>query len=168
MMIKKVLAVFALLLLAAWPAAAADELYDYNSPEFKENASQYMCMCGCGQDHYECNMDGCGLNEAFKTEILEMLNAGLSKREIRDYYTEMYGEVILTAPKKTGFSLTAWVTPFVALGVAGAGITLVIRRWVKKANTAYEEAPSDSADKADEVENEVLKSIIDEERKKYY
>ncbi len=44
-----------------------------------------------------------------------MMNKGWDKDKIRDYYVNIYGEEILTAPEKSGFSLTAWVLPFVAL-----------------------------------------------------
>lgn len=163
---KKVIFVWALLLLViAIPAYAGDQ-YDYKSQEFKEVASQFMCMCGCGQDHFECNMQGCGLNDAFKSEIKEMMDNGLNRDEIKDYYVTMYGEEILTAPEKKGFSLVAWVLPFVVLGSAGAGVIYAIRKWIMKTDQT-EEVTSHSSD-LDETEDEIVKSIIDEERKKYY
>lgn len=167
-MVKKIFAIMLLAVLAGMPAFAA-EMYDYISAEFKDNASQFMCMCGCGQDHFECNMDGCGLNDSFKTEILEMMNDGMTQDEIKNHYTGMYGEVILTAPEKKGFSLTAWITPFAALGAAGAGVTLLVRRWVNKSrlNTDHFE-DSEPKDKESELEEEILKAMVDEERKKYY
>lgn len=152
---------------AALPVFATGT-YDFNSPEFRQSAQQYMCLCGCGQDHLECNMDGCGLNDSFKTEILEKLNDGWTQDEIKDFYVGMYGEVILTAPEKSGFSLTAWITPFAVLGVAGVGVVLLIRKWVNNAQLILEEVTVDSNDDVDETEDEVLRSIIDKERKKYY
>ena len=40
-----------------------------------------------------------------------------------------YGEVVLAAPTKKGFNLTAWVLPFVMLVVGGGVVRAVIRRW---------------------------------------
>ena len=140
--------------------------FDYKSQEFKEIASQFMCLCGCGQDHFECNMQGCGLNDSFKAEIREMMDDGLGKDEIKDYYLNMYGEEILTAPERRGFSLVAWVLPFVALGGAGTGVFFVVRKWIAEGK-GVEQIEANSADK-DETEDEIVKSIIDEERKKYY
>ncbi|OIJ20406.1 cytochrome c-type biogenesis protein CcmH [Anaerobacillus alkalidiazotrophicus] len=163
---KKVFFVLVLLLsIVALPVSAEDQ-YDFKSQEFKEVASQFMCMCGCGQDHFECNMQGCGLNDAFKQEMKEMMDDGLNKDEIKDYYVSMYGEEILTAPEKRGFSLAAWILPFFVLGTAGTGLFYVIRKWIK-VNSGSENMSSETND-IDEAEDEIVKSIIDEERKKYY
>ncbi|WP_241657789.1 cytochrome c-type biogenesis protein [Anaerobacillus alkaliphilus] len=163
---KKVMVILTLLLLMTVIPAYAGDQYDYKSAEFKEVASQFMCMCGCGQDHFECNMQGCGLNDSFKSEIKEMMDDGLTKDQIKDYYLSMYGEEILTAPEKKGFSLTAWVLPFVALGVAGIGIVFIIRKWV--AGYKEEETSFEARSEEEELEDEIVKSMIDEERKKYF
>ncbi len=158
--------IVALMFIVAVPTMAQGD-YDRNSPEFRENTSQFMCLCGCGQDHFECNMEGCGLNEQFKTEILEMMNDdGYDKSEIKEHYVAMYGEVILTAPEKSGFSLTAWVTPFILLGGAGGGIIYLIRKWVRKSKQLMKpELPNGLED---ETESDILHSLIDEERKKHF
>lgn len=152
-------------LLIVIPAYAGDD-YDYKSQEFKEVASQFMCMCGCGQDHFECNMQGCGLNDSFKAEIKEMMDDGLDKDEIKNYYVSMYGEEILTAPEKKGFSLTAWILPFAVLGVAGVGVVFAIRKWV--AGNKEEEHLFEAKSEEEELEDDIVKSVIDEERKKYF
>ncbi|RHW41102.1 cytochrome c-type biogenesis protein CcmH [Neobacillus notoginsengisoli] len=139
--------------------------FDYKSKEFKAVASQFSCTCGCGQDHYECDPNTCNLTVEFKKDLVDMMNKGMDKDEIRKYYIGIYGEEILTAPEKEGFSLTAWILPFVALGGAGTALFFVIRKWVKKKGT--EAVPLDELTGQDEVENEILSSIIDEERKKY-
>ncbi|WP_043932808.1 cytochrome c-type biogenesis protein [Bacillus sp. EB01] len=147
------------------PAEAKDKEFDYKSPEFKAVASQFACTCGCGQDHYECDPNTCNLTVEFKADLVGMMNKGMDKDEIRKYYIGIYGEEILTAPEKEGFSLTAWVFPFVALGGAGTAVFFVIRKWVKRKGpqTSIEEEIVGT----DEVEGEILSSIIDEERKKY-
>lgn len=150
------------------PADAAENKneYDYKSPEFKAVASQFMCTCGCGQDHYACDMAGCKNTDAFKQDILTMMKEGKNKDEIREYYVNALGEEILSAPEKKGFSLTAWVLPFAVIGGAGSGIFLVLHRWVRrrKVNLIVE----NPVEPLDEVESEILSSMIDEERKKYY
>lgn len=138
---------------------------DYKSAEFKAVASQFACTCGCGQDHYECDPNTCSLTTQFKKDLVGMMNKGWDKDKIRAYYVNIYGEEILTAPEKSGFSLTAWVLPFVALGAAAIAILIVIRKWVKK--KGMDEPVNDSKSKEDEIEGEILSSIIDEERKKY-
>jgi len=139
--------------------------FDYKSAEFKAVASQFACTCGCGQDHYECDPNTCSLTKDFKKDLVGMMNKGWDKDKIRAYYVNIYGEEILTAPEKSGFSLTAWILPFVALGAAAIGIFIVIRKWVKKKET--DEPVIGSISEEDEIEGEILSSMIDEERKKY-
>lgn len=138
---------------------------DYKSPEFKAVASQFICTCGCGQDHYECDPNTCSLTKSFKQDLVKMMNKGWDKDKIRNYYVKIYGESILTAPEKSGFSLTAWVLPFVVLGLAAVSIFFIIRKWVKRKGT--EELSLENEIKRDDIEGEILSSIIDEERKKY-
>lgn len=146
-------------------AEGTENKYDYKSQEFKAVASQFMCTCGCGQDHYACDMAGCKNTEAFKRDLLSMMKEGKTKDEIREYYVNTLGEEILTAPEKKGFSLMAWVLPFAAIGGAGTGILFVIHRWVRKRKESS--IMEDTGDSVDEVENEILSSMIEEERKKY-
>ena len=42
-----------------------------------------------------------------------MMNKGWDKDKIENYYVNQYGEEILTAPERSGFSLVAWILPFV-------------------------------------------------------
>lgn len=48
--------------------------FDYKSKEFEAAASQFMCTCGCGQDHFECDPKTCNLTIGFKEDIVEMMN----------------------------------------------------------------------------------------------
>ena len=139
--------------------------FDYKSKEFKAVASQFMCTCECGQDHFECDPKTCNLTVGFKEDIVGMMNKGWDKDKIREYYINIYGEEILTAPEKSGFSLVAWVLPFVVLGIAGVAIFFLIRKWVKKKGP--DEGTFDNDIDRDEVEEEILSSMIEEERKKY-
>lgn len=138
---------------------------DYKSAEFKAVASQFACTCGCGQDHFECDPNTCSLTKAFKKDLVGMMDKGWDKDKIRKYYVNIYGEEILTAPEKSGFSLTAWILPFVALGIAALAIFFVIRKWVKKTGTNEPIIENDNEE--DDIEREILSSIIEEERKKY-
>lgn len=156
---------FIFLQASVFDTVAAQKEFDYKSPEFKAVASQFMCTCGCGEDHYECDPNTCAGTKEFKKDIVDMMNKGMDKDEIRQYYLNIYGEEILTAPEKKGFSLVAWVLPFAALGGAGTGVFFVIRRWVKKRGS--QEELEQVTDENDEVEEAILSSMIEEERKKY-
>jgi cytochrome c-type biogenesis protein CcmH len=158
------LLVMVFLFLASTNLAEAKQI-DYKSAAFKAVASQFNCTCGCGQDHYECDPNTCSLTKQFKKDLVGMMNKGWDKDKIRAYYVNIYGEEILTAPEKSGFSLTAWVLPFVVLGLALIGLLFVIRKWVKK--KGIDETTLNLETDKDEVEEEILSSMIDEERKKY-
>lgn len=160
------LLIFLFIFQGALGAYAANKDFDLKSKEFKAVASQFICTCGCGQDHYACDMAGCKNTESFKADLISMMEKGMNKDEIRDYYVKELGEEILTAPEKKGFSLTAWVLPFATIGGAGTGIFFVIRKWVKKQETSEQELVVDNQDN-DVIEEEILSSMIDEERKKY-
>jgi len=158
------LLVMVFLFLASNHLAEAKQI-DYKSAAFKAVASQFNCTCGCGQDHYECDPNTCSLTKQFKKDLVGMMNKGWDKDKIRAYYVKIYGEEILTAPEKSGFSLTVWVLPFVVLGMALVGLIFVIRKWVKK--IGVDEPILVNESHRDEVEGEILSSMIDEERKKY-
>lgn len=146
-------------------ASEANKKYDYKSPEFKAVASQFMCTCGCGQDHYACDMAGCANTDSFKLELVELMEQGMNKDEIREYYVNIFGEEILSAPEKKGFSLTAWVLPFVAIGGAGTGIFFFLRKFIRRRGD--DDFLNQEMTEKDEVEEEILSSMIEEERKKY-
>ena len=64
--------------------------------------------------------------------IRDQVAAGKSPQEIKDYFVSKYGEWVLLAPTTKGFSLFAWVVPFVVL-IAGLALGLIfLRSWTKR------------------------------------
>jgi cytochrome c-type biogenesis protein CcmH len=82
--------------------------------------------------------DYCTLSTAYETrnEIYELLKQGMDKEDILEFLVDKYGERILASPVKSGFHLTAWLLPGVALLLGGSIIVLFVRRWVKKKTMA--------------------------------
>ena len=66
--------------------------------------------------------------------IREQLQQGKTPEQIKAYFVSKYGEWVLLAPSKKGFSLLLWVLPFVALAVGLLLVVLVVRSWVNKKN----------------------------------
>jgi len=64
--------------------------------------------------------------------IRELVQQGKSRQEIQDYFVSRYGEFVLLAPPKHGFSLLVWVLPFLALVIGAGGVYLVARRWATR------------------------------------
>ncbi len=67
-------------------------------------------------------------SDALRNDIRRRLRAGDSEAAILAAYEREYGERILAAPHTAGFGLLAWLTPVVALGLAG----LAVWRWLRR------------------------------------
>lgn len=112
-------AVVVLFILTIAPAFADSELDGVQQ--------NLMCQCGCTMVLSSCE---CGTAEQLRGEIRAMLGEGKSQQQILDFYVAKYGEKVLSAPTKQGFNLTAYITPFAGILIAGAGILLLVRQWV--------------------------------------
>jgi len=64
-----------------------------------------------------------------KADIQQRIDNGQSKDQILDSYVQRYGDVILAAPPKEGFNLSAWVMPFVAIAGAAFLVYMLLKRW---------------------------------------
>jgi cytochrome c-type biogenesis protein CcmH/NrfF len=62
--------------------------------------------------------------------IRERIDAGDTKTEIKDALVAEFGEEVLAAPPKEGFSLLAWVLPLAGIAAAAVTVALLARRWV--------------------------------------
>ncbi len=62
------------------------------------------------------------LAKQMQVAVRDMLAEGSNEREIQDFFVERYGESVLAAPRKEGFSLMVWVVP--PLGMAGGLVAL--------------------------------------------
>jgi len=93
-------------LILAWTALLA------GAATLSDIEKQLMCMCGCGMVLSSCQ---CGTAEDFRAEIQAKLDQGVPPNQIIQDFVARYGETVLAAPTKSGFNLTAWITPFVAV-----------------------------------------------------
>jgi cytochrome c-type biogenesis protein CcmH len=51
-----------------------------------------------------------------------------------DYFVSRYGDFVLLAPPKQGFTLLVWGLPFLAIAAGACGVYLVARRWTAQAD----------------------------------
>ena len=99
----------------AWPAPAAGQS---NEADVRRVASQLRCVVCDHQSVAESNAE---LAAQMREVIREQQAAGRTDREIIQFFVERYGDTILYAPPRRGFSLLAWWVPVVVLLVGAAG-----------------------------------------------
>ena len=99
----------------AWPAPAAGQSSD---ADVRRVASQLRCVVCDHQSVAESNAE---LAAQMRAVIREQQAAGRTDREIIRFFVERYGDTILYAPPRRGFSLLAWWVPVIVLLVGAAG-----------------------------------------------
>lgn len=86
-------------------------------------SGELMCPVCDGQ-----TIDGSNAQIAqdMRVKVRDLLQAGDSNAEIRDYFVLRYGEEILASPEGQGFNLLAWLVPvvIVLVGVVIALLTI--------------------------------------------
>ena len=124
-----------------------------------ENALMCKCDDKCGKVLINCT---CSTADKTRAEFSKMLDSGLTVDAIINMQVEKYGETALSSPTKSGFNLTAWAMPFVALLAGGFSLSKVIEAW--KHNDAPEdqdaedeEASSLSAKHSSRIQEELDK-----------
>lgn len=86
-----------------------------------------MCVCPCTHRVGQCG-DECGQAPQQFSELRQLVEAGGTEQEIYAIYEKKYGVSVLAAPKPEGFSLVAWVAPFVVLLFGTGIVVLAVRR----------------------------------------
>jgi len=123
----------------------------------QEVEESLTCQCGCGLTVHSCNHLQCPSGEPIKKEISERLARGEDKDTIVGAFRARYGEKVLSSPTFSGFNWLAWVTPFAAVLGGGVGVTVVIRRWLRKPPT-----PPPTASTGDDELRRRLKRELDD------
>ncbi len=114
----------------------------YNSADYQEVTGAMVCQCGgCNARVSECAMDRCPSSEPIREEVAGRLQAGESVESILAAFTERYGLRILAAPPASGFHLSVWILPFVALGLGGLLAVRVLGRWKQTSAAVAGNAP---------------------------
>jgi len=64
--------------------------------------------------------------------VRERLAAGDSPAQVRAYFVERYGDWILLAPPRRGFTLLVWVVPYIATLLGIALVAVLVTRWTRQ------------------------------------
>lgn len=73
-------------------------------------SQQLMCPVCDGQT---LDQSQAQLSEDMKAVIRQKIEGGNSNQQIRNYFVDRYGEIVLASPDAGGFNLIAWVMPVV-------------------------------------------------------
>jgi len=101
-------------------------------------SGELMCPVCDGQ-----TIDGSNAQIAIdmRLKVRELLSEGNSNAEVRDYFVVRYGEEILAAPERSGFTLLAYIVPVVIV-LGGIGIALITIKNMRKAGLQKQPAGS--------------------------
>jgi cytochrome c-type biogenesis protein CcmH/NrfF len=110
---------------------------------------------------------GSGAAPRIQAEVRGMIAQGKSHQQILDFYVAQYGERILAKPKKSGFNLTAYWVPYLAI-LAGIALTVLLvrkRRFVvgRAGSPAAAAPPDPSSGKPAAGPDESYRRQIEEE-----
>jgi cytochrome c-type biogenesis protein CcmH len=103
---------------------------------FRELGHQLMCICGCHEILLECNHVGCPDSDGMRNELMAALNRGDSDSLVQQSFVQKYGPTVLAAPTNSGFNITAWIVPFVALLLGFVAVAAVVRAWKNRPEPA--------------------------------
>ncbi len=136
MSVRAPLAIACALLLAAAPAGARPE----PKTTLPDVADEVMCLtCGVLLDEAPDSPQA----QRERAFIAALIARGKSKDQIEQALVRQYGPEVLAQPGTSGFDLTAWLVPGLAILLAATGIAAGVWRWRRAARA--EPAPSPAA-----------------------
>jgi cytochrome c-type biogenesis protein CcmH/NrfF len=109
------------LLAPAAPAAAAPQ------PQTTVNAIEGEVMCPICGTLLELAESPQAKRE--KAYVAKLVASGRSKAEIKDALLAQYGPAVLALPKASGFDLSAYLVPVLAILVAVVALGFSVARW---------------------------------------
>jgi cytochrome c-type biogenesis protein CcmH len=115
-------------------------------------------------------LDNCELQACVQMRevIAQKLEAGESKEQIKAYFVQQYGDVVLGAPAGEGFNILVWVLPILVGLVAVGWLTFLVHSWVSRSRpataTAAAAGPAQVAP-GDPPKDKYLKQVEDELKK---
>ena len=114
------------LLLGAWPSPAQPPSRPVDEQQVYEVATELRCVVCQNLSVADSPSE---MANQMRAIVREHLAAGETPAQVRQYFVERYGDWILLAPPRRGFTLLVWLAPLVAVVVGLALVALLVRRW---------------------------------------
>jgi len=140
---RYVLFVLIAALVLAAPAVAAP------APQTTVNAIEAEVMCPICGTLLELAESPQAKRE--KVFVAKLVAEGKGKAEVKDALVAQYGPSVLALPKASGFDLSAYLVPILALAIAVVVLTFSVLRWRR---SGRDEEPSASQAAADAPQGE--------------
>ena len=147
---KKLSTIFlALCLVAALPVRAAIDLTDFGGNKVLEKryhtlVTELRCLVCQNQTIADSNAD---LAKDLRREVHDMLVAGKTDDEIKDFMLERYGDFVLYKPPVRSSTVPLWIGPFVLLAIGLVVVVVIIRRRTSQAQPAMNSQDIERASK---------------------
>jgi cytochrome c-type biogenesis protein CcmH/NrfF len=142
--VKRVLLIS--LCLLALPAAASAA----PAPQTTVNAIEAEVMCPICGTLLELAESPQAKRE--KVFVAKLVAAGKSKAEVKDALVAQYGPSVLALPKASGFDLSAYLVPILAIAIAVVVLAFSVLRW-RRSGRANEPSAADAAANAPQGED---------------
>jgi cytochrome c-type biogenesis protein CcmH len=158
-MIKK-LTFVVLLVIALWGGLGSPGLAQTPTPnEVNGIAKGLWCPLCNGVRLDNCELQAC---IQMKEVIAQKLEAGESTEQIRAYFVEQYGDVVLGAPSTQGFNSLAWILPVLAAAVGLGWLAYFVRSMTRKRAAVTQTVATSLRAPAEGEQDEYLRRVDDE------
>jgi cytochrome c-type biogenesis protein CcmH len=117
------------LLLTAASAPAQHPARHVNEQEVYEVAARLRCVVCQNLSVADSPSE---MAAQMRDVVRERLQAGESPEQVLAYFVDRYGEWILLAPRRQGFTLLVWVVPPLGLALGLGLVAVALRRWTRR------------------------------------
>ncbi len=143
-------------LMALWVIVALPASAQTPTPnEINAVARELWCPLCNGVRLDNCDLQAC---VQMREVIAEKLMAGETKEQIKAYFVQQYGDVVLGEPSRQGFNLIVWLFPVLAAVVGLGWVGYLIYTWQQRRPAPQPVASSPTAPNDDylrQVEQEL-------------
>lgn len=102
-------------------------------------------------------LDNCELQACIQMRevIAQKLAAGENKEQIKAYFVQQYGDVVLGAPANEGFNRLVWLLPILIALTAGGWLVYFVRAWTRRRAAPVAAPPAAAAAAQDDYHKRV-------------